>query len=102
MLKIEGNLEVFQNDKGYAISVIKAFEDKELLGKIFVDTKLPKGVELNKGETLTLNVKEGYLNAVHVEAGQFTKLQINVVDCEVVKVFPERKEAKKASKRGTK
>lgn len=104
MLKLTGTLEVFQNQKGYVTGVMKAFDDesKQVLGKAYMDVTLPKDVTIQEGQTLTLNVKTGYLNAVHVAGeNQFTKLKINVVDCEVIRVYPEEKKAK-PSKRGSK
>lgn len=105
MLKITGTLEVFQNRNGYVTGVIKAWDEdqKTVTGKEFMDVKLPASVTLLEGQTLTLDVKTAFLNAVHVEGeNSFTKLKINVVDCDVVKVFPEEKKAKKPSKRGAK
>ena len=102
MLKLSGSLEVFQNKKGYVTGVIKAWneEAKEVLGKAYIDVNLPENVQIKEGQTLTLNVKTAYINAVHVSGeNEFTKLKINVVDCEVTRVFPEEKKAKKPSKK---
>lgn len=89
-MKITGKLEVFLNEKGYVTGVFKAWdkENKNVLGKAYMDVKLPEGVEVAKGHTLTLDVREAYLNTVYV-AGEkpFTKLKINVVDCLVEKEF---------------
>lgn len=101
MLKLQGRIEVFKNANGYTTGVIKAFEDKKLLGKAYMDIRLPEEIVINDNETLTLDVKTAYLNAVHVEAKEsFTKLQINVVEADIVSVFPERKPEK--AKRGAK
>ena len=100
-MKLTGKLEVFKNQNGYFTAVFKAWNDKnEVKGKAFMDVKLPESVQVKDGQTLTLDVKEAYLNAVHVEAGEktFDKLKINVVDCEVISVYPEEKKPKKASK----
>ena len=105
MLKLTGTLEVFKNRNGYPTGVIKAWdnENKHVLGKAFMDVVLPKDVEIEEGQTLTLNVTEGYLNAVHVDGeNAFTKLKINVVKCEVKSVFPEQKKVKKSSKKVSK
>lgn len=106
MLKISGTLEVFQNQRGYVTGVIKAWNEdqKTVEGKAYLDVRLPENVKVKDGQTLTLNVKEAYLNAVHVGAVDgFTKLKLNVVDCEIKSVFPEeKKEVKKTSKRGAK
>lgn len=105
MLKLSGKLEVFKNQKGYITGVIKAFdsESKKLLGKAFMDVTLPEGVEVGEGETLTLDVKTAYLNAIHVETeNAFTKLRINVVDADIVSVYPERKKDSKPSKKVSK
>lgn len=102
MLKITGKLEVFQNQKGYVTGVIKAWgeDNKSVAGKVFMDVNLPESVEVKEGQTLTLDVKAGFLNAVHVSGeNAFTKLKINVVDCEVIKVFPEEKKSQKTSKK---
>ena len=103
MLKLSGKLEVFQNQRGYVTGVFKAWEDetKKVLGKAFLDVNLPESVKVGKGQTLTLNVKTGYLNAVHCGGKDpFTKLKINVVECEVLSVFPEPRA--KGSKKGGK
>lgn len=106
MLKLTGTLEVFKNRNGYPTGVIKAWdkENKNVLGKAFMDVVLPKDVTIEEGQTLTLDVEEGYLNAVHVAShgtldNEFTKLRINVVKCEIKSVFPEQKKVKKSSKK---
>ena len=102
MLKLTGQLEVFKNQKGYITGVIKAWNEAEktVAGRTYMDVLLPVGVEVKEGQTLTLDVKTAYLNAVHVEGeNAFTKLKINVVDCEVIRVFPEEKKASKPSKK---
>lgn len=94
MLKITGTLEVFLNQRGYVTGVMKAWSDsKQLLGKAYMDVTLPEKIKVEEGQTLTLDVKEGYLNAVHIGEGEktFTKLKINVVDCDIKSVFPEKK-----------
>ena len=101
MLKLTGRLEVFKNQKGYVTGVMKAWNDetKEVLGKAYMDVALPQDVEINDGETLSLDVKTAYLNAVYVSGeNSFTKLKINVVDCEILSVFPERKKSKTSKK----
>ena len=103
-MKLSGNLEVFKNQRGYVTGVFKAWDEEshEVLGKAYMDVALPEGTEVKDGQTLTLNVKEAYLNAVFCKGKDpFTKLKINVVDCEVIRVFPEEKKAK-PSKRGAK
>lgn len=105
MLKLSGTLEVFQNKKGYVTGVFKAWneEAKEVLGKVYMDVKLPESVKIKEGQTLTLDVKTAYLDAVHVTGEhEFTKLRINVVDCKVTSVYPEEKKSKKTSKKATK
>lgn len=105
VVKLTGTLEVFQNQKGYITGVFKAFDDKAntVTGKCYMDVALPESVKVKEGQTLTLELKKAYLNAVHVEGeNAFTKLKINVVDCEVIRVFPEEKEVKKTSKKGAK
>lgn len=106
MLKITGTLEVFQNNRGYVTGVFKAWNDeaKQVTGKAYMDVTLPKDVKIKEGQTLTLNVKTAYLNAVHVAShgtldNEFTKLKINVVECEVTNVYPEEKKVKKSSKK---
>lgn len=104
-MRLSGTLEVFQNKKGYVTGVFKAWNEdkKEVTGKAFMDVTLPESIKIQEGQTLTLNVKEGYLNAIYVDVeNAFTKLKINVVDCEVTKVFPEEKKAKKPSKKEAK
>lgn len=100
-MKLTGLIEVFQNKKGYVTGVFKAWneESKEVLGKAYLDVNLPESVKIKEGQTLTLNVKEGYLNAIFVDTeNAFTKLKINIVDCEVKSVFPEPKKTKKEAK----
>lgn len=104
MLKLTGTLEVFKNKNGYITGVIKAWDNskKAVLGKSYLSVTLPDSVTVEEGQTLTLEVKEGYLNAVFVGTeSPFTKLEINVVDCDIKSVFPEKK-VKKPSKRGNK
>ena len=102
MVKLSGTLEVFQNKRGYVTGVFKAWDDntKTIAGKAYMDVTLPESVKIEEGQTLTLDVKTAYLNAIFVEGDNpFTKLKINVVDCEIKSVFPEKK-IKKSSKRG--
>lgn len=104
MLKITGKLEVFKNKNGYTTGVLKAWNDEEKVveGKAYMDVTLPKEVVIEDGQTFTLDVKTAYLNAVHVNGDNpFTKLRINVVECEVINIFPEKK-VEKPSKRGVK
>ena len=102
MLKLTGILEVFKNKKGYITGVIKAWDSNKVLGKSYLSVILPESVTVEEGQTLTLEVKEGYLNAVFVGTDTpFTKLEINVVDCDIKSVFPEKK-VEKPSKRGNK
>ena len=98
---ISGKLEVFKNRNGYITAVFKAWEQEGhgVQGKAYMDANLPEDVQIKDGQTLTLDVKTAYLNAVHVDGeNPFNKLKINVVDCEVKAVFPEKK-AKKPSKK---
>ena len=100
-MQVTGKLEIFKNRNGYFTAVFKAWNDEdEVTGKAYMDVKLPDSVKVEDGQSLTLDVKEGYLNAVHVEAGEksFDKLKINVVKCEVISVYPEEKKAKKSKK----
>lgn len=99
MLKLTGVLEVFKNKNGYITGVIKAWDDnKALLGKTYLSVSLPKDVTVEEGQTLTLDIKEAYLNAVYIGTdAPFTKLEINVVKCDIKSVFPEAK-IKKSSK----
>lgn len=103
MLKLVGTLEVFKNRNGFVTGVIKAWDNeaKKVLGKAYLDVVLPEDVEIKEGQTLTLNVTEGYLNSVYIDVeNPFTKLRINVVSCEVKSIFPA--ETKKVSKKGNK
>lgn len=98
-MKLTGTLEVFKNSKGYFTGVIKAWDnEKHVLGKAYMDVSLPESVVIEDGQTLTLDVKEGYLNAVYV-AGEkaFTKVKISVKACDIISVFPKKK-IKKSSK----
>ena len=101
MLKLTGTLEVFQNKKGYVTGVIKHWDEEQKLftGRAYIDVTLPENVQVEEGQTLTLDVKTAYLNAVHIEGeNAFTKLKINVVDCEVKSVFPEKKAKRPSNK----
>ena len=102
-MQVSGKLEIFKNRNGYYTAVIKAWGDhKELQGKALMDVALPEDVKVEDGKTLTLDVKEGYLNAVYVKAekaeNSFTKFKLNIVKCDVVDVFPKPEKAKKAKK----
>lgn len=103
-MKFEGILEVFKNKKGYNTAVLKAWDDetKEITGKVYLDVNLPKDLPIEDGQTLTLDVHEGYVNCVHVDSkdGGFNKIKLSVVRCELKSVFPEKK-VKKSSKRSS-
>ena len=100
-MKLTGKLEVFKNQNGYITAVIKDFDDNnQVRGKTYVSAKLPADVKVEDNQSLTLDVKEGYLDAVYVGTdAPFTKLQINVVKCEVANVFTPEKKSKKTSKK---
>ena len=99
---VTGKLEIFKNKNGYLSAVFKAWnDDNEVTGKAYMDAKLPEDIKVEDGQSLTIEVKEGYLNAVHVDGeNPFNKLKINVVKCDVLDVFPkpETKKAKKSKK----
>lgn len=97
---VTGRLEVFKNRNGYYTAVVKAWDNdnKKVLGKAFMDVSLPGNITCEEGQTLTLNVKEGWINAFYVEKGDFTKLKLNINNAEVESVFPEPKKAKKSKK----
>lgn len=100
-MKFEGILEVFKNKKGYITGVLKAWDNeaKEVKGKVYIDVNLPEDVTVEDGQTLTLDVHEGYINPTYIEGeNAFTKLKFNVVKCDIKSVFPEKK-IKKSSKR---
>ena len=84
-MQVTGKLEVFKNQNGYNTAVLKAFgDDNALKGKAFVSCKLPETVKIEDGQTLTLDVKKGYLNAVYIGSdAPFTKLEINISECEI-------------------
>lgn len=103
-MKLNGHLDVYMGTDNYLHGVIKAFSaEKELLGKCFVEVRVPedKKSEFKQGTTYTLIVTNGYLDAMHVECEKpFTKLLISVKDYEVVKTFSPK--AKKPAKKGGK
>ena len=110
MMKLSGLLEVFQNQKGYVTGVFKAWDSDEpnekhkVVGKAYMDVRLPKDVQIKEGQTLTLDVKEGYLRVEHIVSNkvEFSKFVISVANCDVVRVYPEEKKAQKSSKKVTK
>ena len=106
VLKLTATLEVFKNRNGYHTGVIKAWdkENKNVKGKVFMDVILPSDVQIEEGQTLTLELEDAYLNAYHVDCeNEFTKLKINVGKCKVISVFPEvKKKVKKSSKKVSK
>lgn len=96
-MKLTGKIEVFKNAKGYITGIVPSIKDKKLLGKSFIQVYLPKDIEVKEGQTLTLNVKDAYLNSVHVENEQqsFEKLVVAVNEAEVISVYPEPVKTKK-------
>ena len=88
-MKVSGKIEVFRNDNNYYTGILKAWEDNKVIGKLFIDVKLP--FEIARGQTWTLFVKEGYLNVRygHTKEGGtiFTRPEIQVVDCDVIKKY---------------
>ena len=89
-MMITGKIDLFKNQRGFVTGTIKAFDkENKLIGKCFIDVI---GVAVEEGETLTIDVKEGYLNAVHVEGkeSKFDKLAINVKKYDVVKSYKKR------------
>lgn len=103
MVKLSGTLEVFLNKRGYVTGVFKAWDEeaKQITGKAYMDVALPDEIQIEEGQTLTLDLKQAYLNAVHVEGeNAFTKLKIKVVECEVKSIFPEKKVKKPSKKVG--
>ena len=95
-MKITGKIDLFKNARGYVTGQIKAFDkEKKLLGKYFIDVA---GVIVADGETLTIDVTEGYLNCVHVTAEgkeAFDKLVLSVKSYDVVSSYKKRPSGKK-------
>lgn len=90
-MKVTGKIELFKNERGYVTGVIKSFsEEKKVNGKCFLDVK---GVDVEEGETLTIDMTEAYLNCVHVDTKEsgFDKLAISVKQYEIVKSHKARK-----------
>ena len=99
-MKITGKIDVFQNKTGYAKGIIVGFKDGKPEAKVFLDVNLPDDIKPAEGQTLTLDVEEGYLNAVLVNSQEpFTKLTISVVKAKIVKVFPEGAKKAKGGKK---
>lgn len=105
---VTGKIEVFKNKKGYPTGILKSFtKDGELISKMFLSVDLRDEKLLEKlvdGKTLTINVKQGYLNINHVELEEesFDKLSISIVKGEIVAVFPEEKKVTKKTTKSTK
>ena len=97
-MNLTGKIDLFKNQGGYVMGVIKSFdENKKYTGKSFVNVV---GVEVLKGETLTIDVKEGYLMNVHVKgkapSKEFDKVVIVVKQYDVIKSFKPRPAEEKA------
>lgn len=89
-MKITGKIDLFKNQRGFVTGTIKCFDkENKLVGKSFIDVV---GVAVEEGETLTIDVKEGYLNSVHVEGkdSKFDKLCLNVKEYDIVKSYKKR------------
>ena len=88
-MQITGKIEVFKNQRGYVSGILKAFEDKEVKGKVFIDVQ---GLDLKDDRTYTILITEGYLNVHHVESmtKDFDKLVISVKKHELISVYPEK------------
>lgn len=102
-MKVTGKIEVFVNNKGYLTGVLKSFnENKEVTGKTYIDVNAYGELHdtMDDKHTYTLNVKEGYLNARHVDIGEksFDKIELSILDASVMSVYPEVKKAKKGGK----
>lgn len=97
-MMITGKIDLFKNSRGFVTGQIKAFsKEKKLLGKCFVEVM---GVSVAEGETLTIDVKEGYLNCVHVESEDkkksFDKLVLSVKSYDVVSSYKKRPSGKES------
>ena len=46
-MKVTGTIEVFKNKNGYVTGILKSFDEdnKKVLGKAYIDVKLPEKVE---------------------------------------------------------
>ena len=105
---VKGKLEVFKNKKGYPTGVIKSFDaDNKPLGRLFVAVNLKDDKVKEKlvdGKTLTLDVETGYLDVRHVEleAESFEIPVISIVKASIVSIYPEKKQAKKTTKKSSK
>lgn len=90
-MKVLGKIEVFKNKRGYLTGKILSFDkDKKIVGTSYMDVKVADDLaKPEEGTTITYDVKEGYLNSVHVEGEResFEKLVISIVKAEVVKTF---------------
>lgn len=109
-MKITGRIEVFKGRTGLLAKLSAFNKDGEFTGAVYMPVIVPEDVVIGDGETVTINVTDGYLNSVtsvNEEKEVFTHLSIRVVECEVLKVYkPEsnekpKKVAKKSSKEET-
>ena len=106
-MKLSGHLEVFKNENGYLTGVMKSFDfnGKKPTGKVYIDVRIGEDnlKDFKKGSTYTLNLKEAYLDAIHVDCEKpFTKSIITVKEYEVFSIFTPEKAVKKPTKKGGK
>lgn len=89
-MEVTGKIDLFKNKRGYVTGVLKSFnEEKKVSGKSFIDVS---GVVVKEGETLTIDVKKGYLNSIHVEGekGGFDKFSLSIKEYDVVRSYQAR------------
>lgn len=94
-MKITGRIEVFQGKKGLLAKHTAFTAQGRPTGSVFVPIKLPEEILVKADETATINITEGYLNAVTSkdESGEnFTHFYINVKECEILSIY--KKEVK--------
>ena len=96
-----GFIEVFKNKDGYYTGRIvnnNLLKDGEtVLAKAFIDVNFSKEINAEllpqDGETVSLNVKEGYILAKYINSEKpFSKLSVTIKDAELVGVYPQRKQ----------
>lgn len=99
-MQLTGFIEVFVNDRGYYVGRIvnnnKLKDNSTVLAKAFIDVvfykDVPEEMMPKAGETVSLNVTEGFLSAKYIDLAEkpFSKLAVYIKKCELQGVYPKR------------
>ena len=88
-MKVTGRVEIFKGENGLLAKITAFNSESKPTGAVYMPVRLPESCKCKEGQSLTVMVKDGFLNAVTStgQTGTFTHLAMNIKDCEVLSIY---------------